>query len=96
MIKESNERIELIQGELPSSAAKASINGLIEGMSQQLALEKLRGFEQPNGNHQIELIKAQIEQLKLQRESLNERLQLAEQLGCNVQMSISFELNLSK
>lgn len=96
MIKESNERIELIQGELPSSAAKASINGLIEGMSQQLALEKLRSFEGAESNNQIELLKAQIELLKMQRAALNERLQLAEQLGCNVQMSISFQLNLSK
>lgn len=96
MIKESNERIELIQGELPSSAAKASINGLIEGMSQQLALEKLRSFEGAESNNQIELLKAQIELLKMQRAALNERLQLAEQLGCNIQMSISFQLNLSK
>ncbi|HEY9117618.1 MAG TPA: hypothetical protein VIN11_07315 [Roseivirga sp.] len=96
MIKESNDRIELIHGELPSSAAKASINGLIEGMSQQLALEKLRGFENTEDYTQIELLKEQIAQLKLQRAALNERLQLAEQLGCNVQMSISFKLNLSK
>ena len=96
MIKESNERVELIQGELPSSAAKASINGLIEGLSQQLALEKLRSFEVAEHNDHIDLLKRQIELLKIQRATLNERLQLAEQLGCNVQMSISFQLNLSK
>jgi len=96
MIRERNENIELIRGELSPSAARASFNGMLEGMTQELNLEKLRSFEQDIPNLRLEALQEQIEYLKTQKSELNERLRMAEQLGCNVQMCISFSLNLSK
>lgn len=96
MIREKNEHIELIKGELTPSAARASFNGMLEGMTQELNLERLRSFENNNNSQQLENLKEQIEYLKRQKQELNERLQMAEQLGCNVQMCLSFKLNLTK
>lgn len=96
MIREKNDNIDLIKGELSPSAARASFNGMLEGMTQELNLEKLRGFEKESPNLQIETLQGQIDYLKMQKRELNERLLMAEQLGCNVQMCLSFKLNLSK
>ena len=96
MIKERNENVELIHGELSPSAAKASFNGMVEGMMQELNLERLRGFEKTGDENRLDMLRQQINHLKSQRTELNERLQMAEQLGCTVEMSLSFKLNLTK
>ena len=96
MIKEQKNKVELLSRELSPAKAKASINGLISKINQQLNQESLEQFEKGVNGQTASSLQAQLSQLKVQQQELNDRIGQAEGLGCDVQFSLKFELNLIK
>lgn len=96
MIKEQKNNLEPVKREFTPSKAKESINGMIGKINQQLNQERLEQFEKGISGQAVRSLEAQIAQLKVQQRELNDRISQAEELGCDVQFSLKFELNLTK
>ncbi|WP_286748207.1 hypothetical protein [Roseivirga sp. UBA1976] len=96
MIHEKENQIQLMNQTLSPSQAFEQMAAMVDGLIKQINLQNLRAFEQPNQLKSNADTEAYIDHLKQQKQELHERFMLAEQLGCHIEATVSFNIKLTR